>query len=100
VIRALLPQDAGLDVIRVQPRESSDGHYLTLIEEAGFWGGAPGAYVTRASAFNALSNPTLAEHANHFLGHLVDGKEPVFLVESDVDDLYAHPLSPVLPPEL
>jgi len=100
VIRALLPQDAGLDVIRVQPRKSGDGNYLTLIEEAGFWGGAPGAYVTRASAFHALSNPTLAEHANHFLDHLVDAEDPVFLVESNLDDLYAHPLSPVLPPEL
>jgi hypothetical protein len=100
VIRALLPQDDGIDVFRLVRRRSRDTDYLTLIEEAGFRGGAPAAYVTRAAAFASLSNPTFSEHAQHFLAHLVAGNAPVFLVENDLDSLYSRPLSPLLPPEL
>jgi len=100
VIRVLLPAGAGLDTIKLVRHDSTDDRYISLIEEAGFWGGAPGAYVTRTSAFKSLSNPTLAETSQHFLDHLATGDKPIFLVEHNVDDLYAHPLSPVLPPEL
>jgi len=100
VIRALLPPSSGIDVIRLVRRKSRDGDYLSLMEEAGFWGGAPGAYVTRAAAFANLSNPTFSEHAHHFLAHLMEADVPIFLVEDDVEALYSRPLSPVLPPEL
>jgi len=70
VIRALLPQDDGIDAFRLVRRKSRDTDYLTLIEEAGFRGGAPAAYVTRAAAFASLSNPTFSEHAQHFLEHV------------------------------
>jgi hypothetical protein len=100
VIRVLLPKGAGLDAIELIRHDSRDDPYITLIEEAGYWGGAPAAYVTRTSAFKSLSNPTLAETSQHFLEHLATADKPIFLVEHNVDDLYAHPLSPVLPPEL
>jgi hypothetical protein len=100
VIRALVPLDGGIDVIKLVRRRSRDEDFLALIEEAGFRGGAPAAYVTRASAFASLSNPTFSEHAHHFLAHLMEGEEPVFLVENDADSLYSRPLSPLLPPEL
>lgn len=100
VIRALLPSGTGLDAIRMVRRDSSDDRYITLIEEAGFWGGAPAAYVTRKSALTSLANPTLAETSQHFLTHVIQNDKPIFLVEHDVEKLYAHPLSPVLPPEL
>jgi len=100
VIRALVPRDGGIDVIKLVRRRSRDQDYLSLIEEAGFRGGAPAAYVTRAAAFASLSNPTFSEHAHHFLAHLLDRDDPVFLVENDVDALYSRPLSPLLPPEL
>jgi hypothetical protein len=100
VIRALLPRDGGIDVIKLVRRRSRDKDYLALMEEAGFRGGAPAAYVTRAAAFASLSNPTFSEHARHFLTHVVEGEDPIFLVENDADALYSRPLSPLLPPEL
>jgi hypothetical protein len=100
VIRALLPQDGGVDVIRLVRRKSRAKDYLALIEEAGFRGGAPAAYVTRAIASASLSNPTFSEHSHHFLSHLMEGDDPIFLVENDADALYSRPLSPLLPPEL
>jgi hypothetical protein len=100
VIRALMPASAGIDVIRLVRRKHHDRDYLSVVEEAGFSGGAPAAYVTRASAFASLSNPTFSEHARHFLSHLVEGEVPIFLVENDLEPLYSRPLSPVLPPEL
>jgi hypothetical protein len=100
VIRALLPKTDGIDVITLIRRKSRDTDYLTLIEEAGFQGGAPAAYVTRAVAFASLSNPTFAEYAQNFLAHVVAGDAPVFLVEHDRDALYSRPLWPLLPPEL
>jgi hypothetical protein len=100
VIRALVPRDGGIDVIKLVRRKSRDGDYLALMEEAGFRGGAPAAHVTRALAFASLSNPTFSEHAHHFLAHVLDGGNPIFLVERDVDALYSRPLSPLLPPEL
>lgn len=100
VIRALVPREGGIDVIKLVRRRSRDEDYLTLMEEAGFRGGAPAAYVTRARAFASLSNPTFSEHAHHFLARVLDGKDPIFLVETDVDALYSRPLSPLLPPEL
>ena len=100
VVRALLPRDDGIDVIRLVRRRSRDDDYLALMEEAGIQGGAPAAYVTRANAFASLSNPTFSEHAHQFLAHLVDGDVPIFLVENDAGALYSRPLSPLLPPEL
>jgi hypothetical protein len=100
VVRALLPRDDGIDVIRLVRRKSQDADYLSLMEEAGFQGGAPAAYVTRAEAFASLSNPTFSEHAHHFLAHLVDGDVPIFLVENDSNAWHSRPLSPLLPPEL
>jgi len=100
VIRALVPRDGGIDVIKLVRRKSRDDDFLDLIEEAGFRGGAPASYVTRAAAFAALSNPTFSEHAHNFLAHLVRDEESVLLVENDREPLYSRPLSPVLPPEL
>jgi hypothetical protein len=100
VIRALVPLDGGIDVIQLVRRRSRDRDYLTLMEEAGFRGGAPAAYVTRAAAFASLSNPTFSDRARHFLTHLVDGEDPIFLVESDADALYSRPFFPLPPPEL
>jgi hypothetical protein len=100
VIRALIPPDSGLDVIKLVRRRSTDGDYLSVMEEVGFRGGAPAAYVTRSDAFAALSNPTFAAHAHHFLANLVDGEDPVLLVELERKPMYSRPLSPVLPPEL
>jgi hypothetical protein len=100
VIRALVPRDGGIDLIKLVRRRSRDEDYLSLMEEAGFRGGAPAAYVTRSAAFASLSNPTFSEHAHHFLEYLMDRKDPIFLVENDVDALYSRPLSPLLPPEL
>jgi hypothetical protein len=100
VIRAMVPRDGGIDVIKLVRRESRDDDFLDLIEEAGFRGAAPATYVTRQAAFAALSNPTFSEHAHHFLAHLVRDEDPVLLVENDLEALYSRPLSPVLPPEL
>jgi hypothetical protein len=100
VLRALVPRDGGIDVIKLVRRRSRDEDYLALMEEAGFRGGAPAAYVTRAAAFASLSNPTFSAHAHHFLAHLMDREDPIFLVENDADALYSRPLSPLLPPEL
>jgi hypothetical protein len=100
VIRALIPRDAGIDSIRLVRRKSLARNYLDLIEEAGFRGGAPAAYVTRSDAYRSLSNPTFSEHAQHFLSQLANGEAPILLVENDLDRLYSRPLSPLLPPEL
>jgi len=100
VIRALVPRDGGIDLIKLVRRRSRDEDYLSLMEEAGFRGGAPAAYVTRSAAFASLSNPTFSEHARHFLTHVVEGEDPIFLVENDTEALYSRPLSPLLPPEL
>ncbi|MFQ5417219.1 MAG: hypothetical protein ACE5FL_09260 [Myxococcota bacterium] len=100
VIRALMPRDSGLDVIRLVRRRSRDSDYLSVMEEVGFRGGAPAAYVTRSAAVAALSNPMFAEHAQHFLANLVDEEDPVLLVELEHEPMYSRPLSPVLPPEL
>lgn len=100
VLRVLMPRDSGLDVIKLERRRSRDGDYLDLIEEVGLQGGAPAAYVPRSVAFATLSNPMFAEHAHHFLAHLVDGDAPVLLVEQGRQRLYSRPLSPLLPPEL
>jgi hypothetical protein len=100
VIRALVPRDGGIDVIKLVRRRSRDEDYLSLIEEAGFRGGAPAAYVTRAAAFASLSNSAFSEHAQHFLARVLDREDPVFLVENNLEPLYSRPLSPLLPPEL
>jgi hypothetical protein len=100
VIRALIPRDGGLDVIKLERRRSRDSDYLALVEEVGFKGKAPAAYVTRATAYSSLSNPTFSAHAHHFLAQLVDGEDPVLLVERERLPLYSRPLSPVLPSEL
>jgi len=100
VIRALIPEDSGIDVIRLVRRDSGASDYLDLIEEAGFRGGAPAAYVTRAAAYRSLSNPTFVAQAFHFLDQVADGRMPVLLVEYDSHAPYSRPLSPMLPPEL
>jgi hypothetical protein len=100
VIRALIPPDSGIDLIRLVRRKSGAKDYLNLIEEAGFRGGAPAAYVTRSAAYESLSNPTFVAHAYHFLDRVADGRPPTLLVEHDVGAVYSRPLSPLLPPEL
>jgi hypothetical protein len=100
VIRVLMPRDSGLDVIKLVRRRSRDRDYLDLIEEVGLQGGAPATYVPRSVAFATLSNPMFAEHAHHFLAHLIDGNDPMMLVELAREPLYSRPLSPMLPPEL
>jgi hypothetical protein len=99
VIRALIPPDAGIDLIRLVRRKSGASDYLDLIEEAGFRGGAPAAYVTRSAAYQSLSNPTFVAHAYHFLDRAADGRVPMLLVEHDVGAVYSRPFSPLFPPE-
>jgi hypothetical protein len=100
VIRALIPTEAGIDQIRLVRRKSGAPNYLNLIEEAGFRGGAPAAYVTRAAAYRSLSNPTFVANANFFLDQVAGRRSPILLVEYDTDSLYSRPRSPLLPPEL
>ncbi len=99
VIRAMIPPDSGIDLIRLVRRKSAASNYLDLIEEAGFRGGAPAAYVTRSAAYRSLSNPTFVAHAFHFLDQVADGQPPMLLVEHDVGAVYSRPLSPLLLPE-
>lgn len=99
VIRALIPPDSGIDLIRLVRRKSAANDYLDLIEEAGFRGRAPAAFVTRSSAYESLSNPTFVAHAHRFLDRVV-GRPPMLLVEHDVGALFARPHTPLLPPEL
>jgi hypothetical protein len=100
VIRALIPTEAGIDQIRLVRRRSEASDYLNLIEEAGFKGGAPAAYVTQRAAYRSLSNPTFVANANFFLDHVAGRRSPILLVEHDTDSLYSRPRSPLLPPEL
>jgi len=99
VIRVLIPPDSGIDLIRVVRRKSRENDYLNLIEEAGFRGRAPAAYVTRSVAYKSLSNPTFLAHASRFLDQ-VEGRPQMLLVEHDVGSVYTQPLSAMLPPEL
>jgi len=99
VIRALIPPDSGIDLIRLVRRKSDAADYLDLIEEAGFRGKAPAAYVTRSAAYKSLSNPTFLAHAYRYLEQ-VAGRPPMPLVEHDVGAVYSRPPSPLLPPEL
>jgi hypothetical protein len=98
VIRALIPPDSGIDLIRLVRRKSGANDYLNLIEEAGFRGSAPAAYVTRSVAYKSLSNPIFVSHAYRFLDR-VAGRPPVLLVEHDVGAVYSRPLSQLLRPE-
>ena len=99
VIRALIPPDSGIDLIRLVRRKSRANDYLNLIEEAGFRARAPAAYVTRSVAYQSLTNPTFTAHASRFLDQ-VAGRPPMLLVEHGVGSVYSQPLSAMLPPEL
>lgn len=102
VLRALLPRGAGVDLLRMQRRRSSDGDYLAVLDEAGFREGAPDQPVTTSAARANLEHPFFVARADAFLPELAsafDG-EPLALVERELEDLYSRPLSPMLPPEL
>jgi hypothetical protein len=99
VIRALIPPDSGIDLIRLVRRKSRANDYLNLIEEAGFRARAPAAYVTRSVAYQSLTNPTFTAHASRFLDQ-VAGRPPMLLVEHGAGSVYSQPLSAMLPPEL
>lgn len=70
VIRALLPQGAGIDILHLVRRRARDVDYIALLEDEGFRSGVPNQPVTQTDAYRSLSNPLFAEISSHFLSRL------------------------------
>jgi hypothetical protein len=70
VIRALLPQAAGIDSLHLIRRRGQDADYIAVLEAAGFRSGVPNQPVTQTDAYRSLSNPLFAEISSHFLRRL------------------------------
>lgn len=70
VIRALLPQGAGIDTLHLVRRRARDVDYIALLEDEGFRSGVPNQPVTETDAYRSLSRPLFAEISSHFLSRL------------------------------
>ncbi|MDH3520452.1 MAG: hypothetical protein OEM49_08350 [Myxococcales bacterium] len=101
-IRALVPRGGGIDVIRVTRHRATSVHYVDVLEQMGFRGGAPDALVTREVALGNLLRPAFAELAAEFRERMAQGgpDEPIVAVDGALPPLYSRPLSPSLPSEL
>jgi len=70
VIRALIPQGAGIDTLHLIRRRARDVDYIALLEDEGFRSGVPNQPVTQTDAYRSLSRPLFAEISSHFLSRL------------------------------
>jgi hypothetical protein len=100
VLRALVPRGSGIDRIRLVRRVSDDADYLEVLGALGFAVGAPTAYVTPTVALSNLAQPAVAELASGFLTRDTSAASPLVAVDTELDQLFSRPLSPLLPPEL
>jgi hypothetical protein len=73
VIRALLPEGAGIDTLHLVRRRARDVDYIALLHDEGFRSGVPNQPVTQTDAYRSLSRPLFAEISSHFLSRLAGG---------------------------
>jgi hypothetical protein len=102
-VRARIARHAGVDLLRITPRRSSDADYLSVLRELGMHVSAADSFVTHSDAIDSLSSSTFVELAARFQQRIEGDptERPIVLVDQDPEPRSVdRPLSPMLPSEL
>ena len=101
VLRALVADGSGVDLVHLVRRRTRDEDYLRILDELGFAEGAAGQPVSAAAADANLANPGFRLLTANLLNRIggMPG-DPLAVLAEQLDEHYRRPLSPLLPADL